>query len=1116
MVGLSAAKADSERTWLADLDQMRRQAKARFYDVAWAGDDPGRVVYGHKCIVYARATGSFQQRYLGVPHSISESDLSLYNSLRTCTPASSATHHGGSLAPTPTPRDQSLTPRPSSSTDRSGSSETIPASPRVLSLGATDINVFEAALEYFYTAGKEAEAFALVLDGFQDGIEDGEEREEAVAKLRQDLMFCWRSKLYADVSLILEGSDSSSPFTAHRAIVASRSPYFRSLLLGNYSDSTRTTFTLPSPPFTPASTTFILGYIYSGTLDFSPRKFDLSTSFEIWRAAAFLNMSALQNEIEQKIIGSMLNLSRAARVFAFAHAADVSSSALAKAALPLVLDHFEETWASPPIGLLPYEAQKNLVRQVCAAVKPDTLAKAARKVASLRKRIEMEKAVWADHVRSMLEAIEEELVAVLAMGLPKTVASAGFVDLIDGVGFSTDVLEWLLTLVVKGLTEAKAPESYQVLVGSVLLREEGILADARVLVEDAKNGILKYIKRKWINIRAAGGFDDLESWCLKELADELDMSTEDLTAEGPRLRPSPARATRQPPKQLVEGTPSIVSPRRRPSEPAPPARAPPPPALSSSTPAASTSTSTSSPPPPPQQQQQQQRPARAPRLSNASTVSRATVASADAARTRPRPSLPSSTAVAASPSPGSSPAIRTARPPPARGTPTRPPGAAAPRPPNGSSATPSTSSSTSPSASRPPLPSSSSASRPSPSSSASTSTAPTPRSRVSSSSSTRPPPAASSSAPSSSAAPLPPAARTAATAARRPSSPAPSVASRRTVGPTATATGRVGGTPRTAAAVGAGGTIRGTPGASSSPSSSSVTAQARLRKQSSASSVAGGGGGGGGVASGSGSGGGGERPTLRKPASSSSLASTKTKRPGSVASTAATTAAAGRTRTTSASSSSAAARKPPLPASGSKRSIRTSTSSSASPAAAGKSRAPPLPSSATSTSLSKKTPGVPGTTLLSGIPCIVTVRVPGTPRSMRIKAVVRYIGKLVGEEGQWVGVEASAVPREAEGLGWGDGTREGITYFKLSTPAPSSASGRATPSPVGGEPGSASAAAAASSSSSTSASSSLLRPPSKRGVGRRSPSAEPGGAGGGGSGPKKALFVRPEQILYVM
>lgn len=38
-------------------------------------------------------------------------------------------------------------------------------------------------------------------------------------------------------------------------------------------------------------------------------------------------------------------------------------------------------------------------------------------------------------------------------------------------------------------------------------------------VEDTRNGLLKYIKSRWAIIRDGGGFDALEPWCLKELAD---------------------------------------------------------------------------------------------------------------------------------------------------------------------------------------------------------------------------------------------------------------------------------------------------------------------------------------------------------------------------------------------------------------------------------------------------------------------------------------------------------------------------------------------------------------------------------------------------------------------
>lgn len=282
-------------------------------------------------------------------------------------------------------------------------------------------------------------------------------------------MYSWRSKLFADVTIALDDT-AETTFTAHRAILCSRSPYFQSLLLGSYGDSRLNHFTLPSPPFTSASTTFILGYIYTGTLQFSSRKFDLTTAFEIWRGAAFLSLSLLQEEVELKI-EEMANLQRAARIFSFAHAPDVNCPRLARVVEPWVVDKFGDVWAGAHIGNLDYDVQKKLVRDVCSKIKPDSITSIAKMTLSLRKRLELEKAMWAEHVVAMLGAIEDELVSVLSRHLSAVVHSPGFVDLVDGVGFSADVLEWMLELIVRGLREAKAPEAYQALVGSVLLRE---------------------------------------------------------------------------------------------------------------------------------------------------------------------------------------------------------------------------------------------------------------------------------------------------------------------------------------------------------------------------------------------------------------------------------------------------------------------------------------------------------------------------------------------------------------------------------------------------------------------------------------------------------------------
>ena len=122
-----------------------------------------------------------------------------------------------------------------------------------------------------------------------------------VWKQRKDLVFMWRSRLYSDVRISLTGNfggSHESPttiFSSHRFILISRSSYFHAELLGwptksplARTDIDQPTMQLPSPPFTPASLHFTLGFIYTGTLVLPHRSYDLSTAFAILRAALYL------------------------------------------------------------------------------------------------------------------------------------------------------------------------------------------------------------------------------------------------------------------------------------------------------------------------------------------------------------------------------------------------------------------------------------------------------------------------------------------------------------------------------------------------------------------------------------------------------------------------------------------------------------------------------------------------------------------------------------------------------------------------------------------------------------------------------------------------------------
>ncbi|KWU43033.1 hypothetical protein RHOSPDRAFT_35420 [Rhodotorula sp. JG-1b] len=415
-LALGHAAPDSLRQWLADLASLRQLAQALYGDVAWLSFKKGETLHAHKFILYARAPGAFLHRYIeDAPRA----------------PKPVHVHQGSDV------RDLE-----SVNFDELAEDERI------------DVGILEAALDWFYTAEREAEAFAVLLAGFKDGGNDATSVKVALAgwrRLQRDLMYCWRSQLYADATIVVE------------------------------------------------STTFVLGWMYGGSLQSIDRRFDLDTACSIWRCAAFLAADSLQQEVEEQLV-AMMSSTRAARILAFARAADVRSEELAAKAMAYLVERFDSSWtASSHVGELSYADQSALVQRVGDRVTAGNLVATSIRLAACRRALPHHSTPWVEHVRAMLEGVEDFLVAVLKADLAHVVRTTAFLHLIDGVGFNNDVLEWLLSLVIRGLDEEGAPRAYQVLLTDVLYREGGILANARLLVLDALDGVTSYIKRRACN-----------------------------------------------------------------------------------------------------------------------------------------------------------------------------------------------------------------------------------------------------------------------------------------------------------------------------------------------------------------------------------------------------------------------------------------------------------------------------------------------------------------------------------------------------------------------------------------------------------------------------------------
>jgi hypothetical protein len=401
-------------------------------------------------------------------------------------------------------------------------------------------------------------------------------------RLGQDLTYMWRSKLYVDVRIHLkpqtsldsdrdEDSDSSTDslsstavFTSHRFILCSRSPYFASVLLNpSFKPQSTADIHLPTPPFTPAALHFCLGYMYAGHLDFSNRTFDLSTAFAIYRAAMYLQLEALVQEIESRIVHDFchgLNIAkckcrrcplRAARVWRFATEPDIGAIQLRNQARRYVVEAWGQTWGRE-VGLATQEEKDSLVKEVCDNIKPNSIITTWRNVQAVRTRMEngsmakgREATAWVDPLGDMIEQVESRAREVLIGQFASFAESSELWTLVSGKGFDGEILDTVAQEIVgavgtvKGCLEgpkvyqvsrpywSKTHIDYQALVSSLLLKvDPNTLGPAlpprsrsRQQIEQAREGVLAHIRRRWTQIRDAGGFHNLENWALKEISD---------------------------------------------------------------------------------------------------------------------------------------------------------------------------------------------------------------------------------------------------------------------------------------------------------------------------------------------------------------------------------------------------------------------------------------------------------------------------------------------------------------------------------------------------------------------------------------------------------------------
>lgn len=371
--------------------------------------------------------------------------------------------------------------------------------------------LFSNELEYLYTGQGFGEAFEFLYESFESRLSEprpeGDAEELRIDKLRKDLVFMWRSRLYSDIRISLTGNFSSSPhedttavFSSHRFILVSRCPYFYTALVSWPKSKPQQanepiTLSLPSPPFTPASLHFTLGFLYTGTLIFSNRNYDLNTAFAILRSATYLSLDTLHDEIQARIIQEMMHglfhaflsfeeyerltgskwgtggcrcrqcARRAPRVLEFAIADDVQNKTLERGARRALVGLFGEGWCASEFAGLPSKLRESLLKGVGKRTTPENvfplLFAADHALVKLNPIIDP----WGDTVRDMIETGRRTVDEVLCTQAEACFAQPEWLEIMenDGVHFEDgERVEWIMKAILRGMNDKNSALLYQV------------------------------------------------------------------------------------------------------------------------------------------------------------------------------------------------------------------------------------------------------------------------------------------------------------------------------------------------------------------------------------------------------------------------------------------------------------------------------------------------------------------------------------------------------------------------------------------------------------------------------------------------------------------------------
>ncbi|CEI96983.1 hypothetical protein RMCBS344292_11126 [Rhizopus microsporus] len=355
-------------------------------------------------------------------------------------------------------------------------------------------------------------------------------------------------------------------FPAHRFILASQSSYFYSVFCTEFREASTSSVHLPSDLFSPTTLQVVLYYFYTDKLILPPltssthnkqltrlneKKHELRILQKVFAAADYLGH---YNTICLAVLVRMQTLCHQFKcvcqdcapllpfMLLFADKQEKYLADLKSRLITLYSDPLESLaplWSQKPFAIL-VQTNKPFVQEIADATSGNiTKHNAVRVLHSLHLCLSALRGAdpiptWSQPLLNILHTFLHQTIDMISNHFEYyCVEYPILLSCVDGIGFgfSVDFLEFVLAKVLTdGIHDGNAASLYQGIVRDLGGRQEmvknvavdGVLAEARAKCA-------QYIAKRWMMIKAEGGFQMIEKEILKELADDINVPCRNLT-----------------------------------------------------------------------------------------------------------------------------------------------------------------------------------------------------------------------------------------------------------------------------------------------------------------------------------------------------------------------------------------------------------------------------------------------------------------------------------------------------------------------------------------------------------------------------------------------------------